>query len=289
MKKNIKDYADIKSTFYDIRSLIYTLLVGACLLLLLNLKQLNIDSVFYFFIAALLLITALSEFTFTVNYSGKVYTKEHALYKIFKQFRIHHFYNILLLPVIQYLTCAAIIYYNDNQPINFLLVLITVVFSFFIFNEYKNLYINNLKVNAHSQEFFDVSRYVSFAFVTYLIFIMQKTAPFPRSFSAVLIGLIQFIYLLATLWRREKLNVKTAFGALILSAALSIIVYIFLQVYTSETIGITLVLTTQTVIVDYLISSLFIKKLQKRLNFWVAMEYLLVAMIDLSILYFARH
>jgi len=286
MKKDLnKKFAN---QYYDVRSAIYSLLIFTSLLFLLNLKNFNIESGLYFIILVGLFLASLSEYLFSIAAAGKKYHYDHPLRDLYLKIRKHHAYNIILLPVIQYLVCAGIIYYSNDIPLSVAVVFLTSVMSYFTFYLYKDIYHQDLRKNELIEDFFDASRYLSFSFIVYLGITLQTLDQLPKSFLAILLGLIQYIYFISMVWRREVINYKNLAIGLILSILMSGFIYFLLSIFESQRAIIALTITAQIVLWDYVMTSLFVRWTQKKLDYLIVLEYLLVAMIAVFLLFFSK-
>ncbi|MEI7603577.1 MAG: hypothetical protein WCJ19_00985 [bacterium] len=278
----------IINEYFDIRSLIYTLLIFTSLLFLINVKQMGADGVVYILILIGLILVSISEFLFSIKLYSSVYHKQHELRTVFKRIRKHHMYNIILMPVVQYTICAAIIYFGNDIILNTISVIVTSIMTYFTFYCYRNIYTSYLKTEAYIDSFFDSSRYLSFAFISYLALLLQNIYAYPRSLTAAILGLIQFVYLISSLWRKEKLNFINTFISITVSILLSGYVYLSLILFQEQKTIALLLITSQVVLWDYVITSIFMKWVEKKISVLVILEYILVAMIALTLLYFSK-
>ena len=145
-----------------------------------------------------------------------------------------------------------------------------------------------IRDRAYIDSFFDSSRYLSFAFISYLALLLQNIYAYPRSLTAAILGLIQFVYLISSLWRKEKLNFINTFISITVSILLSGYVYLSLILFQEQKTIALLLITSQVVLWDYVITSIFMKWVEKKISVLVILEYILVAMIALTLLYFSK-
>lgn len=279
----------IISEYYDARSAIYTLFISATLLFLLNLRMLNVTFKIYILILCVLIIISMSEFLFSAEYAGKVYHRKHPLHELFKRVKRHHLYNIILLPVAQYLSCGILIYYSQNYFLSLGIILVTSAMTYGTFVCYQMVYSDKLKVGHKVEDFFDLSRYVSFTFITYLMLTLHTYYFIPRSITVLILGIFQLLYIISALWRRNNINTNNLILSVAASSVLGLFTYIYLVLFPLiNHVGTILFVTANIIIIDYLFTSLILKSTQKKLNHYIFLEYCLVALICIVLLYFSR-
>src|SRR5690349_18752934 len=126
----MKNKLKIIRELYDIRASIYTLFIFASLLFLLNLKSFNINFIFYIVVLFILLSASISEFLFSIKYAAIVFHQTHPLRQIFERVQKHHFYNIILLPIAQYVSCGILMYYSKDLAIELIMIIITAIMTY---------------------------------------------------------------------------------------------------------------------------------------------------------------
>ena len=275
--------------FYDVRSAIYSMMIFCSLLFLINLQQINGRGLVYVFMLGVLILVSLSEFLFSVKLSAKLYHQKHPLRQFFVGIMRHHFYNILLLPIMQYLSCAVIIYFDGNIGVQIFSISVTSFMSYLLFYFYSQIYTNGLKISQKVHEFFDASKFVSFTFFVYaILLILQNNVYFPRSFASGIIAAIGFILFMSVIWRRKKLNIIDLSIPITFSFLLGLFTYFLLVNFNYQHAIITYNLTAQILVLDYIFTSLTIRFVEKRLTWSNTAEYILVALCCCALLFFAR-
>lgn len=274
---------DILSKRFPVRSLLYSLAIGICLILF----EISGDKyspkmqiallVSPFFILLFELYASRRHYINNPNQRDLKLVDLHS-----KSFRNVILFHHILLPLLLLIGSAGFIFFSQNFISDILIIVFTIYLLFLLFENFKAVYENNHSLEKKTHYVFDITKLVVFFLITFTSINIINYFNLSSFLFILTIFIMSVCFFLFEAIRKEQLN----HTVLIVIISLSLLIGIFSEIILKFTSTNVFNLSLVAFISYYFLGSLLHHKLNGTLNKKIFFEYLILYAIFISLIYF---
>ena len=194
-----------------------------------------------------------------------------------------HILNHLALPILLTLSISGFLFFNNDDLIRIISVLIYVFLILILLINIRSYYEDEFKTESVTRYIYEVIKLVIFFFSINIILHLEELLRLDAWIGTFLICVLIVTLGLLLIYRRNQIGFAQI-AYLVLSSIVISVIYIFLDLSNIVLLGVNVIIF----ILFYFVMSILHNKIERTLTIGILVEYILISILALALFYGLR-